>query len=62
MTSDRKTLKIEALLQKISSIVTNYENQVADLRVEVTVLTEEVNRLQSELDEEKEKSQQDTAD
>jgi hypothetical protein len=34
---DRKDLKVQALLEKISSLTTQYENQVADLRVELTV-------------------------
>jgi len=34
---DRKDLKIQALLEKVSSLTTQYENQVADLRVELTI-------------------------
>lgn len=34
---DKSSLKIQALLEKISSLTTNYENQVADLRVELTM-------------------------
>jgi len=30
-------LKIQALLEKVSSLTTQYENQVADLRVELTI-------------------------
>lgn len=46
---DRNELKVQALLEKISNLTTNYENQVADLRVEVTMLTQELQRTQSEL-------------
>ena len=34
---DRKDLKIQALLEKVSNLTTQYENQVADLRVELTM-------------------------
>ena len=37
MELDRKDLKIQALLEKISSLTTQYENQIADLRVELTI-------------------------
>lgn len=49
MTQDRKDLKIQALLEKVSSLTTNYENQVADLRVEVTLLTDALQLIQSQL-------------
>ena len=42
----RSEWKNQALLEKISSLTTNYENQVADLRVEVTLLS---NKLQGVL-------------
>lgn len=48
---DRKELKIQALLEKISNLTTNYENQVADLRVELTVLGKEVEELKNALAE-----------
>lgn len=34
---DRKDLKIQALLEKVASLTQSYENQVADLRVELTI-------------------------
>lgn len=43
---DRKDLKIQALLEKISSLTAQYENQVADLRVELTIVSEESNNAQ----------------
>lgn len=43
---DRKDLKIQALLEKVSSLTTNYENQVADLRVEVTMLSQALQEAQ----------------
>lgn len=36
-TLDRKDLKIQALLEKVASLTQSYENQVADLRVELTI-------------------------
>lgn len=38
---DRKDLKIQALLEKISNLTTQYENQVADYRVDLTVVSSE---------------------
>jgi hypothetical protein len=48
MDLDRKDLKIQALLEKISSLTTQYENQIADLRVELTLVAEEAAQAQSE--------------
>lgn len=48
---DRKDLKVQALLEKVSSLTTEYTNQIADLRVEVTLVTEERDNLQAQLDE-----------
>lgn len=45
---DRNELKVQALLEKISSLTANYENQVADLRVEVTIVTHERDELLAE--------------
>lgn len=39
---DRKDLKIQALLEKVSNMTAQYENQVADLRVELTVVSQEL--------------------
>jgi hypothetical protein len=44
---DRKDLKIKALLDKISSL----EEREADLRVDITILHSEVNRLTEEAKE-----------
>lgn len=52
---DRKDLKIEALLQRVSSLTTEYENRVADLRVELTLEAQERQDAQTrvaELEEE----------
>lgn len=38
---DRKDLKIQALLEKISSLTANYENQVAELRIDLTLMSDE---------------------
>jgi hypothetical protein len=48
MDLDRKDLKIQALLEKISSLTTQYENQIADLRVELTLVADEAAQAQSE--------------
>lgn len=42
---DRKDLKIQALLEKIGSLTGNYENQLADFRVEYTLLEQKYNEL-----------------
>lgn len=42
---DRKDLKIQALLEKVSSLTMNYENQIADLRVNLTVSEQTVKEL-----------------
>ncbi len=39
---DRKDLKIQALLERISQLTTQYESQVSDLRVELTVVSQEL--------------------
>lgn len=45
-----ENLKIQALKESISNLVANYEEKVADLRVEVTVLTQEKQQLQADND------------
>ena len=47
--TQRLELKNQALLEKISSLTTNYENQIADLRVEMTVLSQDLNSTREEL-------------
>lgn len=42
---DRSALKMQALLEKVGQLTAQYENQVADLRVELTVVTQETERL-----------------
>ena len=49
---DRKDLKIQALLEKISIL----ENQVADLRVDLTVSEYEKSQLQASLAEKAEEN------
>lgn len=48
---DRKDLKVQALLEKISNLTTQYENQVADLRVELTVSEIEKQNLEQRVTE-----------
>lgn len=40
-------LKVQALLEKISSLTANYENQVADLRVQLTLMSESIEIFKS---------------
>lgn len=55
---DRNELKNQALLERVSELATQYENRVADLRVEVTLQSQElvgksaeIERLKHELAE-----------
>lgn len=42
---DAKELKSAGLLERITSLTAKYENEIADLRVELTLLNEENVRL-----------------
>lgn len=53
---DRNELKIQALLEKISSLTANYENQVADYRVEITLLSQRVEELEKQQEDDGETS------
>lgn len=46
---DRKDLKIQALLEKVSSLTARYENEIADLRVELTVAQSESEQVIADL-------------
>jgi uncharacterized protein YeeX (DUF496 family) len=48
---DRKDLKIEALRQRVASLTAQYEDQVADLRVDLTLLSEENENLNKRIQE-----------
>jgi uncharacterized protein YeeX (DUF496 family) len=39
---DRKDLKVQALLENISNLTTQYENKIADLRVELTETSQQL--------------------
>ncbi len=41
-------MKIQALLEKVSSLTTRYENEIADLRVELTFLTEDLKEFKKD--------------
>lgn len=43
---DRKDLKIEHYKQKVAELSVQYEDKIADLRVELTVVTQERDDLQ----------------
>jgi uncharacterized coiled-coil protein SlyX len=45
---DRKDLKIQALVDKLGRTVAGYENTIADLRVELTVVYQELDELKKE--------------
>lgn len=47
---DRNELKVQALLEKISNLTTNYENQIADMRVDYTLLSQDRDQLREQLD------------
>ena len=49
MDNQRLELKNQALLERVSEITTTYENRVADLRVEVTLLTQQKQALEQEV-------------
>ena len=42
---DEKDLKIQALLERVRDLTVNYENQVADARVKITILDNELQAL-----------------
>lgn len=44
----RSQLKVQALVEKISELTSNYENQCADYRVDITLLSNYVERLENE--------------
>lgn len=48
---DRKDLKIIALTEKIGKLVSQYENQVADLRAELTIVSQQAQGLSDQLNE-----------
>lgn len=39
---DRNSLKEQALLERLSQIVAQYENQIAELRVELTLMSKKL--------------------
>lgn len=51
MESNKKDLKLQAFLEKIGTLTANYENTIADLRVEMTLLSAKNESLQQQLDE-----------
>ena len=50
MELDRKDLKIEALRQRVSEITTNFEDRVADLRIELTIQNDIINSQNAEIE------------
>lgn len=48
---DEKDLKIQALLEDISQLTTQYKNQIADLRVALTVTSQKLEQANAELEE-----------
>lgn len=60
-TKDRKDLKIQALLERFSELTSQYENRIADLRVEFTITSEQYERALSEARSEIEELRQNLA-
>lgn len=48
---DRNELKIQALLERISTITSSYENQDAERRIDITILTGEKQDLLTQVEE-----------
>lgn len=48
---DRHQLKNQALVERVSQLAAQYENQAADYRVEITLLTSEIEQLRAQLEE-----------
>lgn len=47
----REKLKNQALIERLSAITAQYENQDAERRVDITLLSDEIKRLTQELEE-----------
>lgn len=47
----RNELKVQALLEKVSNLTTRYENEVADLRVELTILSKQLEEANKKLED-----------
>lgn len=47
---DRNELKVQALTERVAQLTAEYENKIADLRVELTVVTNESQERISELE------------
>lgn len=48
---NKDELKTRALLERVANLTAEYEDKVADLRVELTVVSQERDSLKAELDE-----------
>lgn len=48
---DRNELKVMALRERVASLTAEYEDKVADLRVELTIVSQERDNLRAEKDE-----------
>lgn len=49
---DKKDLKILALRERVAQLTAEYEDKIADLRVELTVTTQEFEELKKSLESE----------
>lgn len=47
----REDLKIQALLEKVGNLTATYENQIADFRVELTLVSQENEALKKKVEE-----------
>lgn len=52
MNTDKNELKVQALLERLSSLTLDYENKIADLRVELTISKQEEGEAKRALAEE----------
>ena len=50
MKEDRRDLKIQALLESLRKDKTKHESEIADLRVELTIVSRERDQLREQLD------------
>lgn len=47
---DKNELKVQALTEKIGNVVSNYENQIADIRADITIEFQRRDQEKAELE------------
>ena len=58
---DEKDLKSQALLERISQLTTQYEEQVANLRVALTIVSQERDGFKAQVEEKNVSEDQDSS-